>query len=262
VCGDTCASSCFYGFVFIFYFIFWHGLTLVRLCLFLGDGCALEPRRGIITCFCSAARPPSFFSLLSSPSVSFFRFFCFGHLTNTSMLTYLLPLEPSLLPRPTAPFPSPTRPAYVLHARLLSWFLDAPAAPFGVHRMALAGKAAGKDVGMWFGPNAAAGALRFVCFLHSFVCFWAMGLACRSYIFFLNIFAGVFFTLLWCSCRVTPCSFLPLLFFLSLPPQSFSTFHALCFDLSFYLSCARSLPSTITRQRSPHTLSCPLLYLR
>ncbi|KAJ7644998.1 hypothetical protein B0H17DRAFT_1339095 [Mycena rosella] len=38
--------------------------------------------------------------------------------------------------------------------------LDAPAAPFGVHRMALAGKAARKDVGVWFGPSAAAGALR------------------------------------------------------------------------------------------------------
>jgi hypothetical protein len=41
---------------------------------------------------------------------------------------------------------------------LLSWFLDAPAAL----RMALAGKAAGKDVGMWFGPSAAAGAIRWV----------------------------------------------------------------------------------------------------
>ncbi|KAJ6598047.1 hypothetical protein B0H10DRAFT_2441493 [Mycena sp. CBHHK59/15] len=61
---------------------------------------------------------------------------------------------------PTAPFPPPTRPAHAQHARLLSWFLDAPAAPFGVHRMALAGKAAGKDVGMWFGLSAAAGALR------------------------------------------------------------------------------------------------------
>ncbi|KAJ6491135.1 hypothetical protein C8R45DRAFT_1213185 [Mycena sanguinolenta] len=35
-----------------------------------------------------------------------------------------------------------------------------PAAPFGVHRMALAGKAAGKDVGIWFRPSAAASALR------------------------------------------------------------------------------------------------------
>ncbi|KAJ7654742.1 hypothetical protein B0H14DRAFT_2659441 [Mycena olivaceomarginata] len=34
-----------------------------------------------------------------------------------------------------------------------------PTAPFAVHRMALAGKAAGKDVGMLFGPSAAAGAL-------------------------------------------------------------------------------------------------------
>ncbi|KAJ7027134.1 hypothetical protein C8F04DRAFT_1238275 [Mycena alexandri] len=68
--------------------------------------------------------------------------------------------QPPLAPTPPAPFPPPTRAAHAAHARLLSWFLDAPAAPFGVHRMALAGKAAGKDVGMWFGPSAAAGALR------------------------------------------------------------------------------------------------------
>ncbi|KAJ6599654.1 hypothetical protein B0H10DRAFT_2196476 [Mycena sp. CBHHK59/15] len=48
---------------------------------------------------------------------------------------------------------------HALHARLLSWFLDSPSAPFGVHRMALAGKALGKDVGMWFGMSAAAGAV-------------------------------------------------------------------------------------------------------
>ncbi|KAJ7718815.1 hypothetical protein B0H16DRAFT_1608276, partial [Mycena metata] len=69
-------------------------------------------------------------------------------------------VEPPLTPTPPAPFPPQALAAHALHARLLSWFLDAPAAPFGVHRMALAGKAAGKDVGMWFGPNAAAGALR------------------------------------------------------------------------------------------------------
>ncbi|KAJ7881837.1 hypothetical protein B0H13DRAFT_2667498 [Mycena leptocephala] len=67
-----------------------------------------------------------------------------------SVLSENLGPEPSLLPTPTAPFPPPTRPA-----RLLSWFPDAPAAPFGVHRMALAGEAAGKDVGMWFGLSAA-----------------------------------------------------------------------------------------------------------
>jgi hypothetical protein len=52
-----------------------------------------------------------------------------------------------------------------VYARLLSWFLDSPAAPFGVHRMTLAGKAQGKDVGMCFGPSAAAGAVRWVSFL-------------------------------------------------------------------------------------------------
>ncbi|KAJ7799476.1 hypothetical protein B0H14DRAFT_3787758 [Mycena olivaceomarginata] len=66
------------------------------------------------------------------------------------------PLQPNL----PAPFPPWTRAAHAHHARLPLWFLDAPAAPFGVHRMALAGKAAGKDVGMWFGPSSAAGAVR------------------------------------------------------------------------------------------------------
>ncbi|KAJ7208129.1 hypothetical protein C8J57DRAFT_1484504 [Mycena rebaudengoi] len=49
--------------------------------------------------------------------------------------------------------------AHPARARLLSWFLDSPAAPFGMHRMALAGKAQGKDVGMWVGPSAAAEAV-------------------------------------------------------------------------------------------------------
>ncbi|KAJ6472181.1 hypothetical protein C8R47DRAFT_1221943 [Mycena vitilis] len=65
-----------------------------------------------------------------------------------------------MLPTPTPPFPPQSRTAHALHARLLSWLLDAPAAPFGPHRMALARKAAGTDVEMWFGPSAAAGALR------------------------------------------------------------------------------------------------------
>ncbi|KAJ7734245.1 hypothetical protein B0H16DRAFT_154352 [Mycena metata] len=67
--------------------------------------------------------------------------------------------EPPLTPTPPVPFPPQTLAAHALHARLLSWFLDASAAPFGVHRMALAGNAAGKDVGMWFGPSAAVGVL-------------------------------------------------------------------------------------------------------
>ncbi|KAJ7605278.1 hypothetical protein DFH06DRAFT_260259 [Mycena polygramma] len=64
-----------------------------------------------------------------------------------------------LHPTPPAAFPPVSPSAHAAHALLLSWFLDLQAAPFGVHRMALAGKAAGKEVGMWFGPSAAAGAL-------------------------------------------------------------------------------------------------------
>ncbi|KAJ7673051.1 hypothetical protein DFH06DRAFT_1123801 [Mycena polygramma] len=51
-----------------------------------------------------------------------------------------------MLPTPTPPFPPQSRTVHALHARLLSWFLDAPAAPFGVHRMALAGRRRGR---MW-----------------------------------------------------------------------------------------------------------------
>ncbi|KAJ6460516.1 hypothetical protein C8R45DRAFT_539111 [Mycena sanguinolenta] len=71
-----------------------------------------------------------------------------------------LAIHPSCPP----PFPPPNRTAYALHARLMSWFLDAPAAPFGVHCVPLAGKAAAKDVGMWFGASAGASALRCVLF--------------------------------------------------------------------------------------------------
>ncbi|KAJ6514099.1 hypothetical protein DFH09DRAFT_1374099 [Mycena vulgaris] len=50
-------------------------------------------------------------------------------------------------------YPSPTPTAHCL----LSWSLDSPAAPFGLYRMARAGKATGKDVRMWFGPRVATG---------------------------------------------------------------------------------------------------------
>ncbi|KAJ7121875.1 hypothetical protein C8R43DRAFT_959475 [Mycena crocata] len=68
--------------------------------------------------------------------------------------------EPPLTPTCAPPLPPPSQAAHAVRARLVSWFLDTPVAPFGVDRMALAGKAAGKDVGVWFGPSAAAGALR------------------------------------------------------------------------------------------------------
>lgn len=52
--------------------------------------------------------------------------------------------------------------AYAAYARILSWFLDdpSPLCPFSVHRMALIGKELGKEVGEWFGPSTAAGALK------------------------------------------------------------------------------------------------------
>ncbi|GAA5930852.1 hypothetical protein JCM3775_000734 [Rhodotorula graminis] len=48
------------------------------------------------------------------------------------------------------------------YARLLSLFLDdpSPLSPFSVHRFALEGKRLGKDVGEWFGPSTAAGAIK------------------------------------------------------------------------------------------------------
>ncbi|KAJ6468741.1 P-loop containing nucleoside triphosphate hydrolase protein [Mycena sanguinolenta] len=61
--------------------------------------------------------------------------------------TDALILPPGLYIRLTSfstPFRAPSRTAHALHARLISWLLEAPATPFGVHRMTLAGK----DVGM------------------------------------------------------------------------------------------------------------------
>ncbi|KAJ7132069.1 hypothetical protein C8R44DRAFT_871062 [Mycena epipterygia] len=54
------------------------------------------------------------------------------------------------------------RARHAAYVRLLTWFLDTPApeAPFSVHRMAFAGKDLGTDVGMWFGPSIAAGAIK------------------------------------------------------------------------------------------------------
>ncbi|KAH9980532.1 hypothetical protein BJV74DRAFT_101947 [Russula compacta] len=51
---------------------------------------------------------------------------------------------------------------YATYVQILTWFLDSPSSlcPFSVHRMALAGKELGKDVGQWFGPSTAAGAIK------------------------------------------------------------------------------------------------------
>ena len=68
------------------------------------------------------------------------------------------------------PYPVQTA-DYATYIQLISWFLDSPSplCPFSVHRMALAGKDLGKEVGQWFGPSTAAGAIKCVIvFLTSF----------------------------------------------------------------------------------------------
>jgi len=66
------------------------------------------------------------------------------------------------------PLTKPDDPAeledFATHVRILSWFFDdpSPLCPFSVHRMALIGKELGKEVGEWFGPSTAAGALKYV----------------------------------------------------------------------------------------------------
>ena len=51
-----------------------------------------------------------------------------------------------------------------MYVQIITWFLDTPSplCPFSVHRMALVGKDLGKDVGQWFGPSTAAGAIKYV----------------------------------------------------------------------------------------------------
>ncbi|KAI0770923.1 peptidase family C54-domain-containing protein [Trametes elegans] len=57
---------------------------------------------------------------------------------------------------------------YATYVQIITWFLDSPSplCPFSVHRMALVGKDLGKDVGQWFGPSTAAGAIKVL--VHAF----------------------------------------------------------------------------------------------
>ncbi|BGO99996.1 Cysteine protease atg4 [Rhodotorula toruloides] len=53
-------------------------------------------------------------------------------------------------------------PSAATYARILSLFLDdpSPISPFSVHRFAQQGKVLGKEIGEWFGPSTAAGAIK------------------------------------------------------------------------------------------------------
>lgn len=54
------------------------------------------------------------------------------------------------------------RARFAQYVEIISWFMDEPsrACPFGIHRMAREGKRLGKEVGEWFGPSTASGAIR------------------------------------------------------------------------------------------------------
>jgi len=69
------------------------------------------------------------------------------------------------------PYPVQTA-DYATYIQLISWFLDSPSplCPFSVHRMALAGKDLGKEVGQWFGPSTAAGAIKCVTIFSANLC--------------------------------------------------------------------------------------------
>jgi cysteine protease ATG4 len=42
----------------------------------------------------------------------------------------------------------------------MSWFLDAPSAPFSIHNIAIAGTMLDKQIGQWHGPNTVAQVLQ------------------------------------------------------------------------------------------------------
>ncbi|WVR03505.1 hypothetical protein IAU60_000496 [Kwoniella sp. DSM 27419] len=80
---------------------------------------------------------------------------------------------------------------YAQYVRILSWFLDdpSPLCPFGVHRMALIGKELGKEVGEWFGPSTAAGALKLL--TNSFApCGLAVATATDSIVYRSDVYAA------------------------------------------------------------------------
>ncbi|KAJ6611552.1 hypothetical protein B0H10DRAFT_1952971 [Mycena sp. CBHHK59/15] len=94
--------------------------------------------------------------------IAYFHFWGHGSVERKSgMLLPRAPYADPPLQLPCAPVFAPsTAAAHTAHARLLSRFMDPPAAQFSLHRITLVYRAAGKDVGMQLGPGAAAVALR------------------------------------------------------------------------------------------------------
>ncbi|KAK7049890.1 Cysteine protease atg4 [Paramarasmius palmivorus] len=89
--------------------------------------------------------------------------------------------------RPPSPIPTES---YAKYVQIVTWFLDTPSpeAPFSVHRMALAGKELGKDVGQWFGPSTAAGAIKTL--VHAFPqCGMGVSVATDGMLFQTDVFA-------------------------------------------------------------------------